>query len=172
MMNILEKFEQNQIKELSKKKTIPDFKPGDTVKVHVKVKDGEKERIQIFEGVCIAYNNAGLNTSFSVRKVSYGEGVERVFPIYSPQISKIEVSKFGDVRRSKLYYLRQRSGKSARITEKNKFLQREKIKDEVGNVDNTETNKTKTVELKRSDESGNNKNTTSTKKDTNQEKKS
>ena len=111
-------------------------------------------------------------TSFSVRKVSYGEGVERVFPIYSPQISKIEVSKFGDVRRSKLYYLRQRSGKSARITEKNKFLQREKIKDEVGNVDNTETNKTKTVELKRSDESGNNKNTTSTKKDTDQEKKS
>tara|TARA_A100001388_G_C28481227_1_gene362441 strand:- start:83 stop:601 length:519 start_codon:yes stop_codon:yes gene_type:complete len=172
MMNILEKFEQNQIKELSKKKTIPDFKPGDTVKVHVKVKDGEKERNQIFEGVCIAYNNAGLNTSFSVRKVSYGEGVERVFPIYSPQISKIEVSKFGDVRRSKLYYLRQRSGKSARITEKNKFLQREKIKDEVVNVDNTEANKTKTVELKKSDESGNNKNTTSTKKDTDQEKKS
>mgnify|MGYP000052732125 FL=1 len=172
MMNILEKFEQNQIKELSKEKKIPDFKPGDTVKVHVKVKDGEKERIQVFEGVCIAYNNAGLNTSFSVRKVSYGEGVERVFPIYSPQISKIEVSKFGDVRRSKLYYLRQRSGKSARITEKNKFLQQEKIKDEVKNVDNIETNKTKTVDLKKSDKSETKKNISSTEKDTDQEKKS
>ena len=131
MMNILEKFEQNQIKTLSKEKQIPEFRPGDTVKVHVKVKDGEKERIQVFEGVCIAFSNAGLNTSFSVRKVSYGEGVERVFPIYSPQISKIEVSKYGDVRRSKLYYLRKRSGKSARITEKNKFTQQNKISGEV-----------------------------------------
>lgn len=137
MMNILEKFEQNQIKTLSKDKQIPEFRPGDTVKVHVKVKDGEKERIQVFEGVCIAFNNAGLNTSFSVRKVSYGEGVERVFPIYSPQISKIEVSKFGDVRRSKLYYLRKRSGKSARITEKNKFTQQNKIS---GEIDNTKKN--------------------------------
>ena len=171
-MNILEKFEQNQIKELSKEKKVPDFKPGDTIKVHVKVKDGEKERIQVFEGVCIAYNNSGLNTSFSVRKVSYGEGVERVFPIYSPQISKIEVSKLGDVRRSKLYYLRQRSGKSARITEKNKFLQQEKIKDEGKKVGNSEINETKTVDLKKSDDLKTNKNITSTEKNTDQEKKS
>lgn len=125
-MNTLEKFESDQIKELSKNKTFPEFKAGDTLKIHLKVKEGEKERIQIFEGVCIAFKNAGINTSFSVRKISYGEGVERVFPMFSPQISKIEVSKFGDVRRSKLYYLRQRSGKSARITEKNKFVQQSK----------------------------------------------
>lgn len=125
-MSILEKFEKNQIKELTKSKKIPSFRPGDTIKVHVKVKDGEKERIQIFEGVCIAFNNSSINSSFSVRKVSYGEGVERVFPLYSPQISKIEIAKFGDVKRSKLYYLRERSGKSARITEKNKFVQNKK----------------------------------------------
>jgi len=130
-MNILEKFESDQIKELSKNKNFPVFKPGDTLKVFLKVKEGEKERIQMFEGVCIALKNAGINTSFSVRKISYGEGVERVFPIFSPQISKIEVAKFGDVRRSKLYYLRQRSGKSARITEKNKFLQQNKEVNEV-----------------------------------------
>ena len=130
-MNILEKFESDQIKELSKNKNFPVFKPGDTLKIFLKVKEGEKERIQMFEGVCIALKNAGINTSFSVRKISYGEGVERVFPIFSPQISKIEVAKFGDVRRSKLYYLRQRSGKSARITEKNKFLQQNKEASEV-----------------------------------------
>ena len=130
-MNILEKFESDQIKELSKNKNFPVFKPGDTLKIFLKVKEGEKERIQMFEGVCIALKNAGINTSFSVRKISYGEGVERVFPIFSPQISKIEVAKFGDVRRSKHYYLRQRSGKSARITEKNKFLQQNKEANEV-----------------------------------------
>lgn len=122
-MNILKEFEKEQIKILSKDKSYPNFSAGDTVKIHLKVKEGEKERIQVFEGVCISFKKAGLNTSFSVRKISYGEGVERVFPIFSPQISKIEVSKFGDVRRSKLYYLRNRSGKSARITEKNKFAQ-------------------------------------------------
>ena len=94
-MNILEKFESDQIKELSKNKNFPVFKPGDTLKIFLKVKEGEKERIQMFEGVCIALKNAGINTSFSVRKISYGEGVERVFPIFSPQISKIEVAKFG-----------------------------------------------------------------------------
>tara|TARA_X000000950_G_C13826864_1_gene624397 strand:+ start:806 stop:1315 length:510 start_codon:yes stop_codon:yes gene_type:complete len=129
-MNILEKFELNQIKELTKDKKFPEFKAGDTLKIHLKVKEGEKERIQIFEGVCIAYKNAGINSAFTVRKISYGEGVERVFPVFSPQISKVEVSKFGDVRRSKLYYLRQRSGKSARITEKNKFLNKKKSTDE------------------------------------------
>lgn len=143
-MNILEKFESDQIKELSKNKNFPVFKPGDTLKVFLKVKEGEKERIQMFEGVCIALKNAGINTSFSVRKISYGEGVERVFPIFSPQISKIEVAKFGDVRRSKLYYLRQRSGKSARITEKNKFLQQNK---EVSEVQKEIVNKPSKIEV-------------------------
>ena len=96
-----------------------DFKVGDGVRVHLKVKEGEKERIQVFEGVCISKKNAGLNSSFTVRKISYGEGIERILPLFSPQINKIEVVKFGSVRRSKLYYLRKRSGKSARITEKN-----------------------------------------------------
>ena len=143
-MNILEKFESDQIKELSKNKNFPAFKPGDTLKIFLKVKEGEKERIQMFEGVCIALKNAGINTSFSVRKISYGEGVERVFPIFSPQISKIEVAKFGDVRRSKLYYLRQRSGKSARITEKNKFLQQNK---EVSEVQKEIVNKPSKIEV-------------------------
>ena len=143
-MNILEKFESDQIKELSKNKNFPVFKPGDTLKIFLKVKEGEKERIQMFEGVCIALKNAGINTSFSVRKISYGEGVERVFPIFSPQISKIEVAKFGDVRRSKLYYLRQRSGKSARITEKNKFLQQNK---EVSEVQKEIVNKPSKIEV-------------------------
>ena len=100
-------------------KKLPDFSSGDTIKVHLKVKEGEKERIQVFEGVCIAKKNAGINSSFTVRKISYGEGIERVLPLFSPQINKIEVVKVGDVRRSKLYYLRERSGKSARIAEKN-----------------------------------------------------
>ena len=122
-MNVLENFEKKQINNLTSDKKHPDFYPGDTLKVHLKIKEGEKERIQIFEGVCIGRKNSGLNSSFTMRKISYGEGVERVFPFYSPQISKIELSKSGDVRRSKLYYLRGRSGKSARITEKNKFIQ-------------------------------------------------
>lgn len=122
-MNILEKFEKKQISDLSKNKTHPEFFPGDTIKIHLKIKEGEKERIQVFEGICISKRNSGLNSSFTVRKISYGEGVERVLPFYSPQIAKIEISKSGDVRRSKLYYLRNRSGKSARISEKNKFAQ-------------------------------------------------
>ena len=126
-MNILEKFEKKQIKELTKEKSHPPFYAGDTLKIHLKIKEGEKERIQIFEGVCIAIKNAELNSAFTVRKISYGEGVERVFPFYSPKIFKIEVAKSGDVRRSKLYYLRNRSGKSARITEKNKFATRKKL---------------------------------------------
>lgn len=122
-MSLLENFEKKQINELTGNKEYPLFFPGDTLKVHLKIKEGEKERIQIFEGVCISKKNSGLNSSFTMRKISYGEGVERVFPLYSPQIAKIELSKSGDVRRSKLYYLRGRSGKSARITEKNKFTQ-------------------------------------------------
>ena len=122
-MNTLEKFEKEQLENLKSGKNLPDFYPGDTIKVHLKVKEGEKERIQVYEGVCIAKKNAGINSSFTVRKISYGEGIERVLPMYSPQISKIELVKSGDVRRSKLYYLRGRSGKSARISEKNIFAQ-------------------------------------------------
>ena len=122
-MNLLENYEKNHLNELSSGKSYPKFNPGDTLKVHLKVKEGEKERIQVFEGVCIAKKNAGLNSSFTVRKISYGEGIERVLPLYSPQISKIELVKSGDVKRSKLYYIRSRRGKSARITEKNLFNQ-------------------------------------------------
>ena len=122
-MNTLEKFEKNQLDSLKANKTLPEFNSGDTVKVHLKVKEGEKERVQIYEGVCIAKKNAGINSSFTVRKISYGEGIERVLPLYSPQIEKIELIKSGDVRRSKLYYLRGRSGKSARIAEKNTYNQ-------------------------------------------------
>ncbi len=118
-MNTLEKFEKEHLKELESDRKLPTFNSGDTIKVHLKVKEGEKERIQIFEGVCIARKNAGINSSFTVRKISYGEGIERILPLFSPQISKIEIVKAGSVRRSKLYYLRKRSGKSARIAEKN-----------------------------------------------------
>ncbi len=122
-MNTLEKFEKKHLKELQLDKKLPSFSSGDTIKVHLRVKEGEKERIQVFEGVCIAKKNAGINSSFTVRKISYGEGIERVIPLFSPQVSKIEVVKSGSVRRSKLYYLRERSGKSARIAEKNVFTQ-------------------------------------------------
>ena len=142
MNNILENFEKDQIQQLLSEKTYPKFNSGDTLKVHLKVKEGEKERIQVFEGVCIAKNNAGLNSSFTVRKISYGEGIERVLPYYSPQISKIEVVKRGDVRRSKLYYLRGRSGKSARITEKTSFSNNDNLK-----KNNTDNGVKKTVEV-------------------------
>ncbi len=99
-------------------KKVPEFNPGDTVVVHVKVKEGERERLQAFEGVVIGRRNAGMNSSFTVRKMSYGEGVERVFPLYSPTVAKIDVKRKGDVQRAKLYYLRKLTGKAARITEK------------------------------------------------------
>ena len=117
-MNMIEQIESEQIEKLTADKTIPQFAAGDTLRVHVKVVEGARERVQIFEGVCIARKNAGLNTSFTVRKISYGEGVERVFPLYSPRIEKIEVARRGQVRRAKLYYLRGRTGKSARIRER------------------------------------------------------
>mgnify|MGYP000005016315 FL=1 len=139
-MNTLEKFEKDQLENLKANKNFPKFNPGDTVKVHLKVKEGEKERIQIYEGVCIAKKNAGINSSFTVRKISYGEGIERVLPLYSPQIEKIELVKSGDVRRSKLYYLRGRSGKSARIAEKNTYNQTTSEKS-----DNKKTEDTKSV---------------------------
>jgi large subunit ribosomal protein L19 len=115
-MNIIAELEKEQIAKLNK--TIPDFQPGDTVIVNVKVKEGERSRVQAYEGVCIARSGSGLQESFTVRKISYGEGVERVFPIYSPMIDSIKVVRRGVVRRAKLYYLRDRRGKSARIAER------------------------------------------------------
>jgi large subunit ribosomal protein L19 len=117
-MNLLKQLEQEQITKLTANKEIPDFAPGDTVIVNVKVVEGERTRVQAYEGVCIARAGGGLNESFTVRKISYGEGVERVFPLYSPLVDSIKVVRRGKVRRAKLYYLRGRRGKSARITEK------------------------------------------------------
>jgi large subunit ribosomal protein L19 len=117
-MNLLQKLEQEQVTKLSAGKEIPDFAPGDTVLVNVKVVEGERTRIQAYEGVCIGRAGSGLNESFTVRKISYGEGVERVFPLYSPMIDSIKLVRRGKVRRAKLYYLRGRRGKSARISEK------------------------------------------------------
>src|SRR5437868_4524822 len=115
-MDIIQALEQEQIAKLNKQ--IPDFEPGDTVVVNVKVKEGDRTRVQAYEGVCIARSGGGLNESFTVRKISYGEGVERVFPVYSPMIDSIKLVRKGKVRRAKLYYLRGRRGKAARIVEK------------------------------------------------------
>jgi large subunit ribosomal protein L19 len=112
----IQSIDTAQVAKLSP--TIPEFRPGDTVRVSVKVVEGTRERLQAFEGVCIARKNAGLHSSFTVRKISYGEGVERVFPLYSPRVATIELVRRGDVRRAKLYYLRERRGKSARIAER------------------------------------------------------
>ena len=117
-MNIIDKIEKQQIEKVLAERSIPDFSAGDTLIVKVKVIEGTRERIQAFEGVCIARKNAGVRSAFTVRKISYGEGVERVFPLYSPRISEIEVVRRGKVRRAKLYYLRDRQGKSARIAER------------------------------------------------------
>jgi large subunit ribosomal protein L19 len=117
-MNLLKQLEQEQIEKLTAGKEIPDFGPGDTVIVNVKVREGERTRVQAYEGVCIGRSGGGINESFTVRKISYGEGVERVFPLYAPMIDSIKVVRRGKVRRAKLYYLRGRRGKSARITEK------------------------------------------------------
>lgn len=114
-MNVIENIEKEQIAKLTSGKSIPKFKAGDTLKIHTKVKEGERERIQVYEGVCIARKNDGLNSSFTVRKISFGEGVERVFPLYSPNVAKIEVERIGKVRRAKMYFLRALRGKSARI---------------------------------------------------------
>ncbi|MEJ1995717.1 MAG: 50S ribosomal protein L19 [Limibacillus sp.] len=116
-MNVIQQLEQEQVAKLTEGKTIPEFTPGDTIRVNVRVVEGNRERVQAFEGVCIARKNRGLQSSFTVRKISYGEGVERVFPLYSPRLDSIELIRRGDVRRAKLYYLRGRRGKSARIAE-------------------------------------------------------
>ena len=125
-MNTLEKLEKDLLDEMKTKAQVPEFSPGDTLRVHVKVKEGQRERTQAYEGICIARKNAGLNSSFTVRKISFGEGVERVFPVYGPIIEKVEVVRRGRVRRAKLYYLRDRRGKSARIAEDTTY----KAKDE------------------------------------------
>jgi large subunit ribosomal protein L19 len=117
-MNVIEELEKEQMAKLSAGKEIPDFGPGDTVVVNVKVIEGERTRVQAYEGVCIGRAGGGINENFTVRKISYGEGVERVFPLYSPMIDSIHVVRRGKVRRAKLYYLRERRGKSARITER------------------------------------------------------
>jgi large subunit ribosomal protein L19 len=117
-MNLIQELEQEQVKKLSAGKDIPDFQPGDTVVVNVKVIEGERSRVQAYEGVCIGRSGHGLNESFTVRKISYGEGVERVFPLHSPMIDSIKLVRRGKVRRAKLYYLRGRRGKSARIAER------------------------------------------------------
>ena len=117
-MNIIQQYEAETIAKLVAERPVPNFQPGDTLRVAVKVVEGERTRVQNFEGVCIARSNKGLNSNFTVRKISYGEGVERVFPLYAPTIAEIAVMRRGDVRRAKLYYLRGRSGKSARIAER------------------------------------------------------
>lgn len=117
-MNIIETIEREQIAQLTETRAIPEFRPGDTLRVGVKVVEGERSRVQNFEGVCIARANKGINSNFTVRKISFGEGVERVFPLYSPSLDSIEVVRRGAVRRAKLYYLRGRTGKSARIAER------------------------------------------------------
>ena len=117
-MNLLQQLEAEQVEKLTATRAVPPFQPGDTVKVSVRVVEGERERIQAFEGVCIARKNAGINSNFTLRKISYGEGVERIFPLYSPRITAIEVVRRGSVRRAKLYYLRGRTGKAARIAER------------------------------------------------------
>jgi large subunit ribosomal protein L19 len=117
-MNLIQTIEAENIAKLLEKRAIPDFRPGDTLKVGVKVVEGERTRVQNYEGVCIARANRGMGSSFTVRKISFGEGVERVFPLYSPNIDSIEVVRKGAVRRAKLYYLRGRRGKSARIAER------------------------------------------------------
>jgi len=117
MANLMQKFENAQIERLVSKKRIPAFRPGDTIKVTLKIVEGERSRLQIFEGICIAKKNNSVNSKFTVRKISHGEGVERVFPLFSPNIDKIEVVRKGDVNRAKLYYLRDRTGKRARIAD-------------------------------------------------------
>jgi large subunit ribosomal protein L19 len=117
-MNILQSLEHEQLQKLVAARAVPEFRPGDTLRVSVKVVEGERERIQAFEGVCIARKNSGINSNFTLRKISYGEGVERIFPLYSPRVTLIEVVRRGAVRRAKLYYLRGLTGKAARITER------------------------------------------------------
>jgi large subunit ribosomal protein L19 len=129
MTNLVQKFEEKQIEELLGDKIIPDFQAGDTVRVQVRIVEGKTERLQAFEGLCIARKNKGINSAFTVRKMSHGEGVERVFPLYSPRVEAIEVVRRGVVRRAKLYYMRELTGKAARIKEKRDFTTKEERKE-------------------------------------------
>jgi len=144
MNNLLQKFEKEQIKKLTSKKSIPTFRPGDTLKVILKITEGDRSRLQAFEGVCTARKNNLLNSKFTVRKLSHGEGVERVFPLFSPNIDKIEVIRKGDVNRAKLYYLKQRKGKSARIADRDRgdevdeFEMTEEKSDDIKDVQNND----------------------------------
>ena len=153
-MKNLETFEKEYLEKIKQKKKIPDFNSGDTVIVYVKVKEKKRERDQAFEGVCISKKNAGINSTFTVRKISYGEGVERLFPLYSPNVSKIEVKTKGNVRRAKLYYLRKLTGRKAKITEDRDKLKNIVEKKEEKIIDkkseNTEKNMKK-IEKKSSD---------------------
>ena len=135
MTNLMEIFEKEQIQKLTLKKRIPAFRSGDTVKVSIKIVEGKRSRFQIFEGICIARKNNGINSNFTIRKISHGEGVEKVFPLLSPLIDKIEITKKGNVRRAKLYYLRDRKGKSARIVEST----RDEEADQYELIETTET---------------------------------
>jgi large subunit ribosomal protein L19 len=128
-MNVIEQLEKEEAERLLSGKTIPPFQPGDTLRVNVRIKEGERERVQAYEGVCIARSGHGLQENFTVRKISFGEGVERVFPVLSPMIESIEVRRRGAVRRAKLYYLRDRRGKSARIAERTTNTRAEKAED-------------------------------------------
>ena len=153
-MKNLETFEKEYLEKIKQEKKIPDFNSGDTVIVYVKVKEKKRERDQAFEGICISKKNAGINSTFTVRKISYGEGVERLFPLYSPNVSKIEVKTKGNVRRAKLYYLRKLTGRKAKITEDRDKLKNIVEKKEEKIIDkkseNTEKNMTK-IEKKSSD---------------------
>ena len=126
-MNLLQKYEALQIEKLTENKKIPSFRAGDNLAVHVRIKEGANERIQVYEGVCIAKSDAGINSAFTVRKISNGEGVERIFPLYSPVVANIIVTRKGDVRRAKLYYMRELTGKAARIKER---VEIDKIREE------------------------------------------
>jgi len=130
-MNLLQQIEAEEVAKLKASKTYPSFQPGDTLRVNVKIKEGDRERVQAFEGVCIARAGASINENFTVRKISFGEGVERVFPLLSPMIESIEVKRRGVVRRAKLYYLRDRRGKSARIVERSQSSKRGSKGDEL-----------------------------------------
>ena len=126
-MNMIQELEREEADRLKAVRTVPDFRPGDTVRVNVRIREGERERVQAYEGVCIARSGGGVNESFTVRKISFGEGVERIFPVLSPMIESIEVKRRGAVRRAKLYYLRDRRGKSARIAERAMGAGREEV---------------------------------------------
>ena len=128
MTNLVQKFEEKQIEELLGDREIPDFQAGDTLRVQVRIVEGKTDRLQAFEGLCIARKNKGINSAFTVRKISHGEGVERVFPVYSPRVEAIEVVRRGIVRRAKLYYMRELTGKAARIKEKRDFTTKEERK--------------------------------------------